>query len=309
MPRWLRLLPLLVLVAVLATSQTAWAEPGSNFPVTVVDDTGRSLTFYEPPRRIISLSPGYTETLFALGVGEQVIAVDTWSDYPDEAKSRPRLGTWPRPNVEEIVALQPDLVVVLVEGDDFIEQMQSGGIPVLKLFPKDFYGTLETIRILGTVTGTADTAQAITEDMQHRAQAVLERTQDVLRPRVFFELDATDPSRPWAAGPLGFYGSLIEMAGGANIFADLPTSAAQVSTEQILARDPEIILLGDTTVPFNPQTPEMVMDRPGWQSITAVKNGAVLPVDANLLAKPGPRLIQGLEALARLLHPELFDGE
>ncbi len=301
------LVPVLALVWILIAFLPASTSPLSDFPVTVTDDSGRTITFEEPPQRIISLSPGHTETLFALGVGDRVVARDRWSDFPEEALSVPALETFPRPNVEALLAFQPDLIVVLVEQDDFIQQMEASGVKVLKLFPKDFEGTVETIRTLGRVTGAVESAEAIAADMRQRAEAVVSKVQDAPRPRVFYELDASDPARPWAAGPAGFYGSLIELAGGANIFADLGTTAAQVSTEQVVARDPEVILLGDTTVPLNPQTPEMVKERPGWEGITAVRQDAILPVKADLLARPGPRLVDGLEMLAKLLHPELFE--
>ncbi len=276
------------------------------FPVTVTDDAGRTVTFDRPPRRIISLSPGHTETLYALGLGDDVVMTDTYSDYPPENKPKAKLNTYPKPNVEEIVSLKPDLVVVLVEGNDFIQQMDARHIPVLKVFPRTFDGTLKDIDMLGKVTGTETRAVQVTDSMRARADAVVARTKDAPRPRILYELDASDPTKPFVAGTGGFYGDLVPMAGGTNIFADVKQSAAQVSAEQIIARDPQIILLADADSPYNAQTPAMVKARPGWSQISAVRNGKIYPVNSELLTRPGPRLAEGLEDLAKTIHPELF---
>jgi len=121
---------------------------------------------------------------------------------------------------------------------------------------------------------------------------------------VFFELDATDPSKPYTPGPGSFIDALIGLAGGSNIGASAQMQWAQLSTEEIIAQDPEIIILGDVNYGV---TIEMVKDRPGWSVITAVKNGAIYPIDDILISRPGPRIIDGLEALVRIIHPELFE--
>jgi len=282
------------------------AAATSAFPVTVTDDAGRAVTFDRAPRRIISLTPGHTETLYALGVGDRVVVTDKYSDYPAENKPKATLNTYPKPNVEEIVALQPDLILVLVEGDEFIQQMDARKIPVLKLFPKTFDDTLKDIVILGKVTGTASKAEQITTAMRERAATVTAKTKDAPKRTVLYELDASDPTKPFVAGPSGFFGSLVPLAGGTNIFDDLKSPSGQVSAEQIIARNPDVIILGDSLLPFNPQTPAMVKARPGWAGIAAVRTSQIFPLDDSLLERPGPRLIDGLEEMARLIHPELF---
>ena len=160
--------------------------------------------------------------------------------------------------------------------------------------------------MLGRLFGAADVADAIATDMRSRRDAVVAAVADAPRPRVYEELDASEPDKPFVAGPNGYYGQLIDVAGGANVFADLPGDVGQVGAEIIVARDPEIIILTDADLPFNPQTPEMVAARPGWGTITAVQNEAIYPVSGSLFATPGPRLIDGLEALAALLHPDRY---
>lgn len=291
-----------------APTSVARASPvaPAGFPVTVTDDAGDTVTFDRPPQRIISLSPGHTETLYALGLGDRVIATDTYSNYPPENKPKATLNTFPKPNVEVLVALHPDLIVDLTEGHDFTRQMNAHGITTLTLFPKTFDGTLKDIDLLGRVTGTSTQAQRITRTMRTRAAAIVAKTKNVPRPTVLYELDASDPTRPFVAGSGGFFGELIPMAAGKNIFADVHGPSAQVSAEQIIARNPDIIILADADLPYNAQTPALVRARPGWSQITAVKEGRIYEVDDALLTRPGPRLVDGLAELAKILHPELF---
>ncbi len=279
----------------------------SSFPLTITDDAGVSSTFTASPQHIVSLNPGLTEITFALGVGSRLVAVDTYSDYPPEAKNvQPRLTTYPSPSAETIVSLKPDLVIALADRDEDLAPIRRQGIPVLKLFPRDFDAAVQTIGTLGRLYGTSDAATAIGSDMLARRDAVAAAIADAPRPRVYEELDASEPDKPFVAGPNGFYGQLVDLAGGTNIFGDLTGDVAQVGAESIVERDPEVIILTDADLPFNPQTPAMVAARPGWDGIAAVQNGAIYAVPATLYSTPGPRLIDGLENLARLLHPDRF---
>jgi len=300
--------PLLALLFVSNGAAVAWAqaEP-ADFPMIITDDSGTSVTFAAHPQRVVSLNPGLTEITFALGHGDLLVAVDSYSDYPLEAKDiQPRLTTYPSPSIETLVSLKPDLVLTLAERDDDIAQIRRQGIPVLKLFPKDFDAAVGTIRTLGRLYGSPDAGEAIATDMLGRRDAVVAAVADAPRPRVLEELDASEPDKPFVAGPIGFYGQLIDLAGGANIFGDLPSDVGQVGAESIVQRDPEVIILTDADLPFNPQTPEMVAGRPGWSAIAAVRNKAIYAVPAELYSTPGPRLIDGLEHLAKLLHPDRF---
>ena len=279
----------------------------ADFPLTINDDSGNTTTFAASPRRVVSLSPGLTEITFALGAGDRVVAVDSFSDFPPEARNvQPRLSTYPSPSIETIVGLKPDVVLSLADRDEELAQIRRQGIPVLKLFPKDFEASVRTIQTLGKLFGASDAGQAIATDMLTRRDAVVAAVADAPRPRVYEELDASEPDKPFVAGPNGFYGQLIDLAGGTNIFADLPGDVGQVGAETIIERDPEVILLTDADLPINPQSPEMVAARPGWDAVTAVANDAIYPVPGALFSTPGPRLVQGLEQLARILHPDRF---
>jgi iron complex transport system substrate-binding protein len=278
----------------------------SDFPLTITDDSGTTTTFAAPPQRVISLNPGLTEITFALGHGDSLVAVDSYSDYPPEAKEiQPRLNTYPDPSIETIVSLHPDLVLSLADRDEDLAQIRQQGIPVLKIFPKDFDSAVEAIRRLGRLYGSPDAGEAVATDMTTRRDAVVNAVAGAPRPRVYEELDASEPDKPFAAGPNSFYGQLIELAGGTNVFGDLAGDSPQVGAESIIQRDPEVIILTDADLPFNPQSPAMVAARPGWSTITAVRNGAIYTVPGELYSTVGPRLVQGLEDLAHLLHPDL----
>ena len=297
----------LVLTAGIVAAQPEAPAPSTDFPLTITDDAGVATTFAAPPRRIISLNPGLTEITFALGHGDQLVAVDSYSDYPREARNiEPRLVTYPSPSVETIVNLRPDVVLSLADRDEDLALIRRQGIPVLKLFPKDFDEAVSTVQVLGRLYGSPDAGDAVATDMLARRDAVVAAVADAPRPRVYEELDASEPDKPFVAGPNGFYGQLIDLAGGANVFGDLPGDVGQVGAESIVQRDPEIIVLTDADLPFNPQTPELVKARPGWSAITAVQNDAIYAVPAELYSSPGPRLVDGLEQLARLLHPDRF---
>ncbi|PYV44803.1 MAG: ABC transporter substrate-binding protein [Acidobacteria bacterium] len=278
----------------------------TRFPVAVSDALGRTFTFSEPPRRIVSLSPGYTETLFALGVGDRVAGVDEYSDFPPETASKTKVGGAHNHNLEQIISLQPDLVVVLVERDDLINTLTSRGIPTLKLFPDDFENVLQSILLLGKVTGTEWRAREIVEAAKAKVNRVRTRVEGLPSARVFFELDGMDPSKPFTPGPQSFIGDMIRIAGGWNIAQDIRASSSRISLEAIVAADPEVIVLGDAQNPINPQTSADVVNRPGWSDITAVRKKAVYPVDNALFFRPGPRVVDGIETLARLFHPEAF---
>src|SRR5712691_4477232 len=283
------------------------AQQPTQFPISITDDSGTTTTFAASPQRIVSLSPGLTEITFAVGAGDRLVAVDTYSEYPPEAKTiQPRLNTYPHPSVETLISLKPDVVLSLADPDEDIAAIRRQGIAVIKLLPRDFDATAQAIGTLGRLFGGSDAGDAIATDMLARRDAVVAAVGNAPRPRVYEELDASDPDKPFVAGPNGFYGQLIDLAGGTNVFGDLPGDVGQVGAETIVERNPDVIILTDADLPFNPQTPEMVAARPGWATITAIQNEAIYAVSGSLFSTPGPRLIDGLEALAALLHPDLY---
>lgn len=272
---------------------------------TVVDDAQRTVEIRGVPERIISLAPSNTEVLFALGLGDKVVGVTDLCDYPEEAQEIEKVG-FVEINLEKIVDLEPDLVLY-IGGTAQLEKtqtMEDLGLTVLVLAPSDIEGIFADIELVGRTTGTEDEAADLVSELRARMDEVLSRVAQAKRqPLVFYELDATDPARPWTAGPGSFIDALITMAGGVNLGASAEMEWAQFSTEEVIAQDPEIIILGDANYGV---TAESVEERPGWGVITAVKAGAIYPIDDTLVSRPGPRIVDGLEELARIIHPELF---
>ncbi len=276
-------------------------------PITLTDGLGNTITLEKPAERIVALAPSITESLFALGAGKQVVARDDASTYPEEAKALPSVGSlWGGLPLEAILAQQPDLVIVAaITSPEQVKQMQDAGLTVFwQANPKDFDGLYQNLRDLARLTGHEEDAEPLIAQLQERVQAVEDALADVEEaPLVFYELDATDPANPWTPGPGSFVSYVIAQAKGRNAGDALDSAWAQISTEALVEQNPDIILLADAPYGI---TPESVAQRAGWESIKAVQDGKVYPFDPNLLSVPGPRLVDGLETLAVMLHPDTF---
>jgi iron complex transport system substrate-binding protein len=298
---------LIVMGLILSACAPALAATPTQAAIALTDGLGRQVTLAGPAQKIVSLAPSNTEILFALGAGAQVIGRDELSDYPGEAKKVYSIGsTFNALNLEEITKLQPDLV--LAAGINTPEQVKSLENLKLTVFylanPKDLEGLYTNLETVGQLTGHQAEAKGLVNGLRKRVQAVVDTVaKATTHPKVFYELDATDPSKPWTSGPGTFIDRLITMAGGVNIGDALKSDYAQLSLEEILVQNPDIILLGDAAYGM---TPDKVKERTGWAEIKAVKGGKLLTFDDNLVSRPGPRMVDGLEQIARLLHPELF---
>lgn len=276
--------------------------------LTVTDDLDRQISLPRPAQKIVSLAPSNTEILFALGAGNQVVGRDAFSDYPEAASSLADVGGgWGELNNELIVSLQPELVLAAqINTAEQVKTLEDLGLTVYYLAnPTDFEGLYANLRQVAALVGREEEAEALIEDLKARVAAVEEKVSLAAeRPLVFYELDSTDINAPWTSGPGTFIDLLLSMAGATNLGHDLQGEWVQVSVEELISRNPDVILLGDYV--WGGVKPEDVAARPGWDAIAAVKNGRVYPFDDNLVSRPGPRLVDGLEELARLLHPELF---
>ena len=277
-------------------------------PITLTDGLDRQVSLEAPAQKIVSLSPPVTEMLYAVGAGEQVIGRDAFSDYPESVKALPDIGGgFGDYDLETIVSLAPDLVIAgEINTPELVQSLEDVGLKVYYLAnPADLEGTFTAMQTLGTLSGHAKEADVLVKNLGKRVDAVKAVLKDIsTKPVVYYELDATDPAKPYTPGPGTFYTALIEAAGGSNIGAALSGEWAQIGLEALLSMDPDFILLGDAMWGV---TPESAAQRPGWEALTAVKEGRVLPFDDNLIARIGPRQVDGLEALARILHPEAFE--
>ena len=271
--------------------------------ITAVDDASRTVYIEQTPQRVVSLSPSITEILFAIGLGDKVVGVTEHCDYPEAAKAKPKVGGYFTTSLEDILDKDPDLI--LTDGyDPVMQQIEGLGIPMLVLQPEDIDGIFKDIDLVGKVMNKEEEAARLVDSLQQRLDKVAEiKASATSSPTVFYEIDATDPTKPWTTGPGSFADILISLAGGSNIVTE-SGSWLQLSLEKLLSANPDIIILGD--YPY--VTPKQVEERSGvWQDLTAVNLGKVYAVsDPSLTSRPGPRIIDGLEEIARMIHPELF---
>lgn len=298
---------LLVLGAACAPAQAPAPTAAGTGAIDAVDSAGRAVKLAAAPQRIISLAPSTTEIAFALGLDKQLVALDEFSDYPEAARNLPKVTKGFQANFEQIVTLKPDLVLAAgITAPDAVKKLEELKITVAVIgaAKTTIEGVLGEIQLAGRVTGRESQAKQLTAGMQERIDALkATMAKATTRPRVFWELDASDPSKPFAPGPGSFVDEIITFAGGANTTANAKTPYAQVSAEEVVRANPQIIILSDA---LYGTTVDSVLTRPGWEAIDAVKTRQVFGIDDNLVSRPGPRIVDGLQATARLIHPELF---
>jgi iron complex transport system substrate-binding protein len=287
---------------------TASATATADLSIRLTDGLGAEIVLGGPPARVVSLGPSNTEILYAIGAQDLLAGCDQFSDYPEAAKPLATISAgYGTLDTESIKALEPDLVLAAeIISAEQVQALRALGLTVYYVANPESLpdGLYANIRSIGALTGRSSAAEELVAALQARFQAVAEKTAAAeSRPLVYFELDGTDPAQPYTAGPGSFIDMLIGSAGGRNLGESLTSSWAQISAEEILLQDPDVILLGDTGFGV---TAESLAARPGWGNLKAVRNGAVYPVDSNLVLRPGPRLIDGLEIIASRIHPELF---
>ncbi|MBI3150755.1 MAG: cobalamin-binding protein [Chloroflexi bacterium] len=307
----LRKFLLLTLLLALFITGCASAPTDAPAPVsqtlTFTDGLSREIKLEGPAQRVISLAPSNTEILFAISAGDQVVGRDQFSDYPAEAASVTDIGsTFDALNTELIVSLKPDLILAAeINTPEQVKQLEDLGLTVYYLKnPLTLEEMYDNLKIVAQLTGRESETAALIESLKARVATVDEKLLPISsRFSVFYELDATDPAKPYTAGKGTFITQLIQRAGGYNIAADLD-GYPQLSLEQVVAADPAFIILGDARYGV---TLESIAQRPGWENLSAVKNGNVVPFNDDLVSRPGPRLVDALEELAKLLRPELFE--
>ncbi|MEI6845645.1 MAG: cobalamin-binding protein [Candidatus Firestonebacteria bacterium] len=274
----------------------------AEFPLTITDDVGLSAIITKEPVRIISLAPSNTEILFMLGLGDKVTGVSGNCDYPEAAKKKEKIGEFFSPNLEKIISLKPDLV--LAGGGvqkELALKLSAFGIPTLTLYPVNLTNMLADVSLVGKATGKEKEARALANSLKARIEAVKEISKNKKKPRIYFEIWNQPVT---SAGKGSFLNELIELAGGENIFADINKTFPEVSTEEIIKRNPEIIITA-----YMSKTGKLkkeIKERAGWGSIKAVKEERIYDdIDSDLLLRSGPRLVYGLEELSKRIFPAI----
>ncbi|MCF8051266.1 MAG: cobalamin-binding protein [Desulfobacterales bacterium] len=270
---------------------------------TVVDQLGRTVSVPEHPERIVALAPSITEIVFALNAEDRLAGVTRFSDYPEAAHRLPKVGSYVHLDLEKIVSLAPDLCIAVKDGNPIgvIRRLEALGIPVYAVDPRDIDSVIDTIVELGRIVDARPRAEALAADLRRRVDQVRSNAGKAPRkPKVFFQIGIAPIV---SVGTETFIHELIELAGGTNLAAG-STPYPRFSREQVLAMAPEIFII---TSMARGQTFERVKSEwEQWPSMPAAKTGRILLVDSNLFDRSSPRLVDGLEELARIIHPEIF---
>jgi len=278
-------------------------QTGNILAGPVIDQVGRTLVVPENPTRVIALAPSITEIIYDLGQERKLIGVTQYSTYPSEAESLPRVGSYVRLDIEKIVSLKPDLCIAIKDGNPkhIVDKIVSLGIPVYVIDPRNLLQIMDTITRLGSLLDAGNAAAVLVADMEKRigqVQTLAKRAR--YKPRVFFQIDA-EPL--FSAGDNTFIHELIELSGGINTAAG-EDPYPRYSWEDILVLQPEIVLISSMAGGLDPEN--LIRSWKKWKQLSAVNNDQVFVVEADLFDRPTPRLVDGLEAIAAIIHPELF---
>ncbi len=301
-----RLVPVIML-ALLATLSTCRQAPAAAIAEglagpQITDDLGRQVSLAKAAARIISLSPAITETLFAIGCGEQIVLRDNWSDHPPAATTLPSVGSF-APGAESIVAARPDLLLTTWPPPPLRSALDAAGVTWAAFAPTDLAGVSSSVERVGRLCGQPERATRERQRLEAAVAGVRAAVAGRVKPRVFYEMDAGAGGRPYTVGRGSFGHDLIAAAGGINVFGDTDQPWLQVSAEAILVARPDVIVLADVDVIDSPQSVELVAVRPGWSAMEAVQARRIHPVHTDWVARPGPRVVKGLRQLASILHP------
>jgi len=273
------------------------------FPLTITDDLGNEVTIEAEPQRIVSMAPSHTQILYAMGLGDKVVGVTEYCSYPPEAQEKPKVGGFSNIDLEQVVGLDPDLVLgTSIHAQGVGPALVERGLKVVLINPETVEDVLEKIALVGKITGREEKATALADELRGRIEETMDKVQEAgSKPRVYWELS----NDLYTAGPGSFIDDLITRAGGINVAADTKEQWPQLNLEALILADPEVIILADH--PYG-ETAEGVKARPGWADISAVKNDRIVEVlDDDLVSQPSPRVAEALEFVAKALHPELFE--
>ena len=280
-----------------AAGETATSKR-TTYPLTVKDASGKEVTFTKAPERIVSLSPSETEVLFALGLDDQIVGVTEWCDYPEAAKSKPKVGDL-QGDPEAILAANPDVVFAgLSLNNKALEKLNELNVNVFTVEPKTIDQVMERILLYGQITDRQEQAEQVVARMKEERQKVLDAVKglkDGEKKKVYVEF-----SPGWTVGKGEFMHDLITLAGGINVAGETE-GWHQISEEKIIQANPDVILYAKGV----PDLEKTIRGRSGWDSIAAIRDGRVIGVDDNLLVRPGPRITQALTEIAKAIYPDL----
>jgi len=269
---------------------------------TFVDSLGRKVILGSAPKRIVALAPSITEMIYFLGLDDTLVGVTRFSYFPEEAREKPRVGTYTDINVEKVVALDPDLVIATADGNrrEDVEMLVEAGIPVYVVNPRRINQVLEAIQSVGDVCGVSPTAKALVGSLRKRVEKVEEAVRGKGRPLVFLVIN-TKPLM--SVNRSTTHHDVIELAGGRNLAGDQLVTYPRFSLEEVIRRGPEVIIISSMERGGEHERARKQWFR--WTAIPAVQNGRVYAINSDLIDRAAPRVVSGLEQMARLIHPEI----
>ncbi|HZG73759.1 MAG TPA: ABC transporter substrate-binding protein [Chondromyces sp.] len=278
------------------------------FPVTIKDATGKDVTIEEQPDRIVSLIPSNTEIAFELGLENEIVGVTDFDNYPKEATEKEKIGGLDF-NVEKVVSLEPDLVLAhgsnVNSSKEGFEQLEAAGIDVLVINEaQNFEEVYDSIEMIGEATGKTAEAGEVVEEMKSDLEEIEKKAEGITeeeQKRVFIEVSPAPEI--YTTGKNTFMQEMLDIIHAENVAAD-QEGWIQMTEEAIIQKDPEVILV--THGFYTEQPVEQIMGRKGWEDITAVKEKQVHDVNADLVNRSGPRLVEGVEELAKAIYPDVF---
>ncbi|QXM07381.1 ABC transporter substrate-binding protein [Crassaminicella indica] len=276
------------------------AEKKGQYPLTIVDSYNREVIIESEPKRVVSIAPNITETIFALGAGEKLVGRTDYCDYPEKVKSIASIGSLMEPNIEKIVALKPDLVVASTHfKEDVLNKLEELNVKVIVLYGEEsFEGAYAIIGKLGKVLNAQEASEKIISSMKDQVKNVIDKVKNAERPEVYYVV-SYGAGGDYTAGEGTFIDKMINLAGGKNAARD--TTGWKYSLEKLIEKDPDILICSKYY-----DAKKGIMNTNGYKDLTAVKEGRLFEIDNNLLDRQGPRLADGLYELAKIIHPELF---
>ncbi len=283
-----------------------FSSPLSSPAGVFYDSLGREVILYSMPMRIVSLAPSITEMIYFLGLGDRLVGVTRFSYFPEEARNKPKVGAYTDINVERVITLNPDLVIATADGNKRadVKMLEEGGIPVYVINPRKVNQLLDTIERLGEICGAPDRAERLVNDLRERVMRVVKAVRNKGRPLVLLVINV----RPlMSVNRNTIHHDIIQLAGGRNMTGDQPITYPKLNMEAVVKRKPDVIIIS-------------CMERGGeyekarnqwfrWSTLPAVQKGNVYLIDSDLIDRPAPRVVSGLEEMARLIHPEIQGHE
>lgn len=299
-----KILVIFIVFAIILTLSSCGSQQYTHEAQVLIDSRGVAVTFDKTPETIVSLMPSNTEILFALGCGDRIIAVSEYCNYPDETSNMQKLPSGEKLNIESIIAMSPDVAIIgnMTAMEDQVNQLEQAGVNVVVTEANNLSETYGIIEMLGTVTGKEKEALTIVKDMKNGFEKIRKNSEDKNSPKVYVEVSPLEYGL-WSCGKDTFIQELIDITGCKNIFDDIEGWAA-VSEEQVIARNPDIILTTSSPLTGIEDPVGEILSRENWSGIEGVKNNKVVMLDSDMISRPGPRLLDAANELMKAICSE-----